>query len=54
MTTPDIGHFPDRGQALTWQLWAQHIPMLVDDQRSNCIEDITGLGQKGALNEPHE
>ena len=21
---PDIGHFPDIGQAITWQLWWQH------------------------------
>ena len=42
---PDIGHFPDCGQALTWQLWWQHTPMLVDDQRGNCIEDITEIGR---------
>ena len=29
---PDIGHFPDTGQAITWQLWWQHTPMLVDDR----------------------
>ena len=42
---PDIGHFPDRGQAITWQLWWQHTPMLVDDERGNCIEDITEIGR---------
>jgi hypothetical protein len=28
---PDIGHFPDIGQAMTWQLWWQHGPMLVEE-----------------------
>jgi hypothetical protein len=42
---PDIGHFPDRGRAITWQLWWQHTPMLVDDQRGNCIEDITEISR---------
>lgn len=45
---PDIGHFPDPGQAITWQLWWQHTPMLVDDQRGNCIEDITEIGLQEA------
>ena len=45
---PDIGHFPDCGQAITWQLWWQHTPMLVDDQRGNCIEDITEIGREEA------
>ena len=45
---PDIGHFPDRGQAITWQLWWQHTPMLVDDRRGNCIEDIAEISREAA------
>jgi hypothetical protein len=33
--------FPDRGQMLTWRLSWQHTAMLIDDQRGNCIFDIT-------------
>jgi hypothetical protein len=45
---PDIGHFPDCGQAMTWQLWWQHTPMLVDDQRGNCTEDIAEISREEA------
>jgi hypothetical protein len=45
---PDIWWFPDIGQAITWQLWWQHTPMLVDDQRGNCIEDIAEIGREEA------
>ena len=45
---PDIGHFPDTGQAITWQLWWQHTPMLVDDRRGNCIEDIAEISRAEA------
>ena len=37
---PGIGHFPDIGQQLTWQLSWKHTPMLVDDQRGNCEWDL--------------
>ena len=45
---PDIGCFPDTGQAITWQLWWQHTPMLVDDQRGSCSEDITEISREEA------
>ena len=45
---PDIGHFPDIGQAITWQLWWQHTPLLVDDRRGNCIEDIAEISRAEA------
>jgi len=28
---PDIGHFPDIGQQLTWRLWWEHTAMLVEE-----------------------
>jgi len=42
---PDIGHFPDLGQAITWRLWWKHTPMLVDDRRGNCDEDIAEVSR---------
>jgi len=45
---PDIGHFPDIGQAITWQLWWQHTPLLVDDRRGNAIEDIAEISREQA------
>lgn len=45
---PDIGCLPDTGQAITRQLWWQHTPMLVDDRRGNCIEDIAEISREQA------
>ena len=45
---PDIGYFPDCGQAMTWQLWWQHTPMLLDDQRGTCVEDIAEISREEA------
>ena len=45
---PDIGHFPGIGQAITWQPWWQHTPLLVDDRRGNCSQDITEIGRAEA------
>jgi hypothetical protein len=42
---PDIGHFPDLGQELTWQLFWQHSTMLIDDRRGNCVWDITEISR---------
>ena len=28
---PDVGHFPDIGQQMTWQLWWKHTAMLVEE-----------------------
>ena len=33
---------------MTWQLCWQHTPMLVDDRRGNCIEDIAEVGREEA------
>lgn len=33
--------FADIGQMMTWLLYWEHTPMLVDDVRGNCLEDIT-------------
>lgn len=40
--------FPDLGQMLTWRLWWQHTPMLIDDRRGNCEWDITGISRQQA------
>jgi hypothetical protein len=45
---PDIGLFPDCGQAISWQLWWQHTAMLVDDRRGNCSQDIAEIGREEA------
>jgi hypothetical protein len=33
----DIGHFPDTGPQMIWQLWWEHTTMLSDDRRGNCV-----------------
>jgi hypothetical protein len=40
--------FPDIGQIMTWQLYWEHAPMLVDDARGNCSDDITEISQHDA------
>ena len=45
---PDIGHFPDIGQQLTWRLWWEHTPMLVDDARGNCDYDLAEISRDEA------
>jgi hypothetical protein len=42
---PDVGHFPDLGQMLTWRLAWIHTPMLIDDRRGNCDWDIAGISR---------
>ena len=39
---------PDLGQMLTWRLSWQHPPMLIDDRRGNCDEDITPVSREQA------
>jgi hypothetical protein len=48
---PDRGHFPDRGQMLTWRLSWIFTPMLVDDRRGNCDFDIIEIscGEAGQI-----
>jgi hypothetical protein len=45
---PDIGHFPDIGQQLTWQLSWKHTAMLVDDRRGNCEWDLAEISRAEA------
>jgi hypothetical protein len=45
---PDLGHFPDIGQQMTWRLWWEHTAMLVDDRRGNCDYDLTEIGRTEA------
>jgi hypothetical protein len=45
---PDIGHFPDIGQQMTWRLWWEHTTMLIDDRRGNCVWDITEISRDEA------
>src|SRR5258707_36086 len=45
---PGIGHFPDLGQQLTWQLSWRHTPMLVDDRRGNCEWDLAEISRAEA------
>jgi hypothetical protein len=40
--------FPDIGQMMTWRLWWEHTPMLVDDVRGNCTEDIAEIDRESA------
>jgi hypothetical protein len=40
--------FPDLGQMLTWRLSWQHTAMLIDDQRGNCVFDITPVTRQEA------
>jgi hypothetical protein len=42
---PGIGHFPDIGQQLTWQLSWKHTTMLIDDRRGNCEWDLAEISR---------
>ncbi len=45
---PDIGHFPDIGQQMTWRLRWEHTAMLVDDARGNCSYDLDEISRDEA------
>ena len=45
---PDIGHFPDTGQQMTWRLWWEHTAMLVEDARGSCDWDLTETSRDDA------
>jgi hypothetical protein len=45
---PDIGHFPDIGQQMTWQLWWQHTAMLVEEAHGGCDYDLTEISRAEA------
>src|ERR1039457_2512757 len=40
--------FPDTGQMMTWQLYWEHTPMLVDDARGNSSDDIAAISRHDA------
>jgi hypothetical protein len=40
--------FPDIGQMMIWQLYWEHTPMLVDDARGNCDDDIVAISRHDA------
>lgn len=40
--------YPDLGQMLSWRLSWQRTPMLIDDQRGNCDDDITPVSREQA------
>ena len=42
---PDIGHFPDTGQQMTWRLWWEHTAMLVEDARGSCDYDLAEISR---------
>jgi hypothetical protein len=42
---PDIGHFPDIGQQMTWQLWWQHTAMLVEEAHGGCDYDLAKISR---------
>ena len=45
---PDIGHFPDTGQQMTWQLWWEHTPKLVEEAHGGADEDIAEISRAEA------
>ena len=45
---PDVGHFPDVGQQMTWQLWWQHTAMLVEEAHGGCDYDLTEISRAEA------
>ena len=40
---PDIGHFPDTGQQMTWRLCWEHTAMLVEDACGSCDYDLAEI-----------
>jgi RNase P subunit RPR2 len=45
---PDIGHFPDTGQQMTWRLWWEHTSMLVEEAHGGADEDIAEISRAEA------
>jgi hypothetical protein len=43
-----IGHFPDTGQQMTWQLWWEHTAKLVEEAHGGADEDITEISRAEA------
>ena len=42
---PDIGHFPDTGQQMTWQLRWEHTAMLVEEAHGGADADIAEISR---------
>jgi RNase P subunit RPR2 len=42
---PDVGHFPDIGQQMTWRLWWEHTTMLVEEARDGCDYDLAEISR---------
>ena len=45
---PDIGHSPDIGQQLTWRLWWEHTPMLVEEAHGGADAHIAQISRAEA------
>jgi hypothetical protein len=45
---PDLGHFPDIGQQMTWQLWWEHTAMLVEEAHGGCDYDLAEISRDEA------
>ncbi len=45
---PDIGHFPDTGQQMTWRLCWEHTAMLVEEAHGGADADIAEISPAGA------
>jgi hypothetical protein len=45
---PGIGHFPDTGQQMTWRLWWEHTPMLVEEAHGGADADIAEISRAEA------
>jgi hypothetical protein len=45
---PDIGHFPDIGQQMTWRLWWEHTSKLVEEAHGGADEDIAEISRAEA------
>lgn len=46
---PDIGHFPDIGQQMTWRLWLrEHTSKLVEEAHGGADEDIAEISRAEA------
>ncbi len=42
---PDIGHFPDIGQQMTWRLWWEHTSKLVEEAHGGADADIAEISR---------
>ena len=45
---PDIGHFPDIGQQMTWELWWEHTTKLVEEAHGGCDYDLAEISKAEA------